>query len=1155
MATLNDLKHALREVARTTSYSLLSDTQYSAGFEDLIRGSESAYRDFITPQLSQLLNTHFKSRTDISVLEIGPGPQSVLARLSRDLRGKFQSYDALEPNSSFASKLEEQLHSTPTTESALPCLAHPANVCGYPLALEDDDEICFDKNALDASKKYDLVLFCHSMYGMKPKHKFIERALKMLADRSEGGIIVVFHRDEALCFNDLVSSRTASYPAGAIRLADDDKVLDSFASFIAGHALNNTDEDYTIRTAWRTICRDLGHHEKGHLSFSSPETMVVFTSHATAVQELMTQMPLFKGKRAIKNRKAHFQSPAYIARPTEIRQVQACVEWALKYSANLAVIGGGHSGHCVLSAVVSIDMSAIDQIHILRAEDDSQRGREGCSTTPIPLVVVEAGSTVGDIIRETMAVGLTVPLGARPSVGAGLWLQGGIGHLARLHGLSCDAIIGAVVISVQSGQILYVGNVPSQHRPPGSIRPNYENDLLWAIKGAGTNFGIVVSVTFRAHAAATFVVDKKIIPLGNDLEDRHQLHDFDTLVARKLDRKCSADAYLYWNADQLYLGVTTFQSCSRDFALETQTPTSEDVLSESREDVKVVDGIGLFDEEMYMTDMHGGHGGGKTSAFKRCVFLKDIGEPMVAARLVAAMESRPSNLCYLHLLQGGGKIGDVESEATAFGCRDWDFACVITGVWLREHDGTQVARLAEQWVYSVAADLLPLSCGVYGADLGPDPRDVALSARAFGPNLARLARLKTRLDPHNVLPYACPLPLPVAPLPRLIILVTGQHCVGKDYSAKVWASALSRSTPARIVSISDATKREYAAATNTDLHRLLEDRAYKEQHRPALTRFFQDQVRQRPGLPQEHFLNVVNNAVGAHVLLITGMRDAAPVATLSHLVPECRLIEVHVRAAEQTQRKWRGFANNDIDGGDKSGNSGSSRALPAMDHCPTLIFDNDTTGGEAAEVFAEQHLVPFLDHDLTRLADMVRVVHDFPNPGIKFRHVLGISEHPDGLAVCISLLQKHFGGDWNKVGAIVACEAGGYIYASPLAMQTRVPLTLIRQAGKLPPPTISNIMTTSHISSMVSNGPPEKQIEIGRDTIPKGLPVLVIDDVLSTGKTLCAVLELLDKADVSIGDISIMVVAEFPFHRGRELLRERGFGRVGVQSLLVLTGA
>jgi hypothetical protein len=78
----------------------------------------------------------------------------------------------------------------------------------------------------------------------------------------------------------------------------------------------------------------------------------------------------------------------------------------------------------------------------------------------------------------------------------------------------------------------------------------------------------------------------------------------------------------------------------------------------------------------------------------------------VADILVAAFETRPSPLCYLHLLQGGGAVGDVAADATAFGCRDWDFACVVTGVWPRDQDGTEAARAAVRWVYNVARDLM-----------------------------------------------------------------------------------------------------------------------------------------------------------------------------------------------------------------------------------------------------------------------------------------------------------------------------------------------------------------------------------------------------------------------------------------------------------------
>jgi len=300
---------------------------------------------------------------------------------------------------------------------------------------------------------------------------------------------------------------------------------------------------------------------------------------------------------------------------------------------------------------------------------------------------------------------------------------------------------------------------------------------------------------------------------------------------------------------------------------------------------------------------------------------------------------------------------------------------------------------------------------------------------------------------------------------------------------------------------------------------------------------------------------VVYGAVDVDVLLITGMRDEAPVAALSHLVPDSRLLEVHVQASEQTRRIRRGCHGGNGDGDDNKGSNNSGSNLTALDYRPSLIFDNDTTGNKAAKRFAKHYLLPFVHEDLQRLTNMVRQVPDFPRPGIEFRHVLGISQQPGGLALCTSLLQTHFTGDWAKVDAVACCEVGGFVYASALASRVDVPLVLIREAGKLPPPTVSVIKPPSHISSLASNNSKEKQIEMERDVVPKGASVVMVDDVLSTGETLCAVLQLLDEAGIGAEDVSIMVVAEFPVHRGRELLRQRGFGRINIQSLLVFGGA
>jgi adenine phosphoribosyltransferase len=416
--------------------------------------------------------------------------------------------------------------------------------------------------------------------------------------------------------------------------------------------------------------------------------------------------------------------------------------------------------------------------------------------------------------------------------------------------------------------------------------------------------------------------------------------------------------------------------------------------------------------------------------------------------------------------------------------------------------------------------------------------------------------LKHNLDQRNM-KYACPLPK-ASMEQKLILLVTGESCAGKD-CADVWVSVFIRCThnslTVRAVSISDAIKREYAAATGANLSRLLSDRAYKEQHRLALTTFFQTQARQQPRLPEEHFLHVVNDAVDVNVLLITGMRDEAPVAALSHLVPDSRLLEVHVQASEQTRRIRRGCHGGDCDSDDNKHSNNGGLDLTALDYRPSLIFDNDTTGNEAAKVFAENYLLPYVHEDLQRLANMVQQVPDFPRPGVAFRHVLGISQKLGGLASCTSLLQTRFTGDWTKVDAVVCCEVGGFLYASALASRVDVPLMLIREAGKLPPPTVSVIKPSSHISSLSSNNLQEKRIEMERGVLPRGASVVVVDDMLSTGETLCAVLRLLDEAGIGAENVSIMVVAELPVHRGRKLLHQRGYGKINIQSLLVFGGA
>lgn len=1171
MATLDSLKSALRQRAATATQALppLSEAQYSAGFDMFVKESGWAtYQDFIIPQLSQLVAPLLNRRVRLSVLEIGPGPKSVFGYLPEQQRQKITKYVAYEPNTLFAARLEEWFQSGSELVPPLPCLKTSPEIRHTPFALDGNN--CMD----EPEEAFDLVLFCHSMYGMRPKVKFIERALGMLDGRFDGGMVVIFHRAGSLHLDGLVCHSTASFPSGVIRVTNDDAILDAFARFVAGYAVDDVDEQsVSIRSDWREVCRSLGRREGAHpdlLGFGAPEVMIALTRHATSLPELTAQVPLLIGspQNKIKNRQARLHRPAAVFGPTEIQHLQRCVRWALKNKTKLTVVSGSHSDQCLWPNVVAIDMGFFDKVQICVAED----GKATCTPESNVFVVAETGAKAGDIIEKTMAAGLTVPLGSRPSVGAGLWLQGGIGHLTRLHGLTCDSIVGAVMVSVSSGQVLCIGNVPGPHQPAGSERPENEADLLWAIRGGGTNFGIVVSVTFKTYTSPTYSVRNWIVPLRGDSEALLKLEMFDELVAGKLPRDCSADAYLYWDVGQMHLGVTMYEASTKAPALQTaQADRLAKVLGQEASS-KVVDGIGIFDTEMYMSGMHGGHGGGKTSSFKRCMFLRRIGAEATATVLQNAIKTRPSPFCYLHLLHGGAAVMDVAADSSAFGCRDWDFACVITGVWPRDQDGIQAAETAIQWVYNVVGALLPLSTGVYGADLGPDPRDSALATKAFGPNLARLARLKTSSDPYSILAYAFPLPK-VPTEPKLIILVTGLHGAGKDYCAAIWVSVFNSSNPARkyptacAIGISDATKREYAEATGADFDRLLSDRPYKEQHRSGLNAFFKSQLRRRPRLPEEHFLKVVRDSAPIDVLLITGMREQAPVAALSHLVPKSKLLEVRVTVSEELRQVRRG-SRKDLaigrgncaalcaaeDGTDGEGIKHARLGSMTSSDCPDLTFENDIPGSKAVKAFAQDRLLPLIHEDLQRLVQMIRSVPDHPREGIEFRHVLDIAQRPGGLDLCSSLLQSHFAGDWAQIDALVCCEAGGFLFASALATRVDVPLVLIREAGKLPPPTISTSKLPSHISSPVLADSTLGRIEMDLYAISPGASVVVVDDVLATGRTLCAVLRLLKKAVVHEKNISVIVVAEFPCHRGRDVLHQHGFAETSLQNLLVFGG-
>ncbi|WP_232303635.1 FAD-binding oxidoreductase [Pseudofrankia sp. DC12] len=165
--------------------------------------------------------------------------------------------------------------------------------------------------------------------------------------------------------------------------------------------------------------------------------------------------------------------PGLIVRCTGAADVVDAVKLATDRDLLVAVRGGGHSiaGTCTTDDGLMIDLSAMRGVWV---DPDRRRAR------------VAGGATWGDVDRETQLHGLAVPGGVVSTTGvAGLTLGGGIGWLHRKYGLACDALRAAEVVTAR-GDIV---------RCSASER----EDLFWALRGGGGNFGVVVSFEFEAY--------------------------------------------------------------------------------------------------------------------------------------------------------------------------------------------------------------------------------------------------------------------------------------------------------------------------------------------------------------------------------------------------------------------------------------------------------------------------------------------------------------------------------------------------------------------------------------------------------------------------------------------------------------------------------
>ncbi|MGI8922439.1 MAG: adenine phosphoribosyltransferase [Fimbriimonadales bacterium] len=154
----------------------------------------------------------------------------------------------------------------------------------------------------------------------------------------------------------------------------------------------------------------------------------------------------------------------------------------------------------------------------------------------------------------------------------------------------------------------------------------------------------------------------------------------------------------------------------------------------------------------------------------------------------------------------------------------------------------------------------------------------------------------------------------------------------------------------------------------------------------------------------------------------------------------------------------------------------------------------------------------------------IRDVHDFPKPGIVFKDITPILQHPQAFNEVIQMMAQ--AAELMAPTVIVGIESRGFIFAAPIALKLGLPLSLIRKLGKLPYDTIAEEYALEYGTNTV---------EIHKDAVATGDRVLVVDDLLATGGTAMASARLVEKCGAAVAGFSFLV--ELTFLPGRHALR------------------
>ncbi|WP_157008669.1 FAD-binding oxidoreductase [Agromyces laixinhei] len=396
--------------------------------------------------------------------------------------------------------------------------------------------------------------------------------------------------------------------------------------------------------------------------------------------------------------------PRFIVQCTGTADVVAAIRFATEHDLEIGVRCGGHGivGHAVPHDGLMIDLRSMGKVDI---DPERRRAR------------VQGGALLGTLDVAAQQHGLATTAGNVSHTGVGgLTLGGGMGWLARQHGLACDNVVAFEVVTA-AGEVLIA-----------SAESN--SDLYWGLRGGGGNFGVVTEFEFVLHPEPGFAISAELhYPAGGAREAMRRWRDLSPDAPRQstLTAIIGPDTVslgLVWVGDPA-LGAAYIDEVDHSISAAAE-PVKRDVAE-----------LSYLDLQTRNDDLEG-------HAWRRYWkghFFTELGDEAIDAVLARDGDDAPN----VEIQAYGGAIADIGEHETAFSHRETAFELVAASKWTDQSEDD--LRIATARAY--AAPLARFASGAYVNSLS-DEGEQGLRRAYSDAQLARLIAVKDVYDPANV---------------------------------------------------------------------------------------------------------------------------------------------------------------------------------------------------------------------------------------------------------------------------------------------------------------------------------------------------------------------------------------------------------------------